>query len=144
MIASLLITFRETLEAALIVGIVLGYLKKIQRKKYNKIVYLGILVGLISSMFGAILFNIIEGGFTGAAEEIFEGITMLVGAFLLTTMILWMMKQKNVSSELENKVEIEIDEKHSLGLFFLVFVSWHVVQMDQCSELSLATHQLLN
>ncbi|MFX0102195.1 MAG: FTR1 family protein [Candidatus Hodarchaeota archaeon] len=123
MIASLLIMFRETLEAALIVGIVLGYLKKIKKTEYNKTVYLGVIIGAISSMIGAILFNIIAGGFSGVAEEVFEGITMLVGAFMLTTMILWMMKQRNIAAELESKVSLEIDEKHTAGLFFLVFIS---------------------
>ncbi|MBW1753416.1 MAG: FTR1 family protein, partial [Deltaproteobacteria bacterium] len=70
-----------------------------------------------------VLFTKLAGGFTGRAEEIFEGITMLIGALLLTTMILWMMKQKHIARELENRVATELTETHKFGLFSLVFVA---------------------
>lgn len=123
MIPSFLITFRETLEAALVIGIILGYLLKMQQTKYNKVVYAGIFSAIISSIVAAVLFIKIAGGFTGKAEEIFEGVTMLIGALLLTTMILWMMRQKHVARELESKVFTEITEAHKFGLFLLVFVA---------------------
>ena len=69
------------------------------------------------------LFTKIAGGFTGRAEEIFEGITMLIGALLLTTMILWMMKQKHIARELEHRVGEELAEVHKFGLFLLVFIA---------------------
>ena len=123
MIASFLITFRETLEAALVVGIILGFLVKTKNTKYNNIVYTGIGAGIIGSIISAVLFINLAGGFTGRAEEIFEGIAMLVGAFLLTTMILWMMNQKNIAKELKQKVSYDIKNKDKFGLFFLVFIS---------------------
>ncbi|MFH1125855.1 MAG: FTR1 family protein [Candidatus Altiarchaeota archaeon] len=123
MISSFIITFRETLEAALIVGIVLSYLVKTRQTTYLRTVYAAIISGVVASIIGAVLFNSLAGGFTGRAEEIFEGVTMLIGAFLLTTMILWMLSQKHIASELENKVSLEINEAHKIGLFSLVFVS---------------------
>ena len=123
MISSFVITFRETLEAALIIGIILAYLVKTKRTKYNNIVYLGITSAIIASIISAFLFNTLAGGFTGRAEEIFEGIAMLVAAFMITFMILWMLKQKHVQTELHQKVQKEIDEQHKAGLFFLVFIS---------------------
>lgn len=123
MIPSLIITFRETLEAALVVGIVLSYLAKTKQTKYNNIVYIGIGLAIAASIIGAFIFNAVAGGFTGRAEEIFEGITMIIGALLLTTMILWMMKQKYIVVDLENKVATELREAHKFGLFSLVFVS---------------------
>ncbi len=48
---------------------------------------------------------------------------MLFGAFLLTTMILWMMNQRHVAKELKEKISYEIQNKDRLGLFFLVFIS---------------------
>jgi len=119
MIPSFIITFRETLEAALVVGIVLSYLYRVKQTKHNT----GIFSGLVASIIGAVLFTKLAGGFTGRAEEIFEGITMLVGALLLTTMILWMMKQKHIARELENRVATELTETHKFGLFSLVFVA---------------------
>jgi len=123
MFASFLILFRETLEAALIVGIVLAYLQKTKNSKYNNIVYTGVGAGILASFVTAILFNILLGGFTGIAEEIFEGVAMLFGAFLITTVILWMMNQKNVAEDIKQKVSIDIKHKDRLGLFLLVFIS---------------------
>lgn len=123
MIASFVITFREALEAALIVGIVLGYLARTKQTRYNNVVYLAIAAAVAASFAGALLFTRVAGGFTGRAEEIFEGVTMLVGAGLLTTMILWMMKQKNVAAELRERVATEIAQAQVVGLFSLVFVS---------------------
>jgi high-affinity iron transporter len=123
MLPSFIITFREVLEAALVVGIILSYLVRVKQTKYNTIVYAGIFSGIVASIIGAVLFTKLAGGFTGRAEEIFEGITMLIGALLLTTMILWMMKQKHIARELENRVATELTEAHKFGLFSLVFVA---------------------
>ncbi len=123
MIASFVITFRETLEAALIVGIILSYLVRIKKIKYNNVVYFGVFSGIFASLLGALLFISIKGDFTGRLEQIFEATMMLVGAFLLTTMIFWMMKQKHIAKELEKRVAEEISETHRFGLFFLVFIS---------------------
>ena len=123
MITSFIITFRETLEAALIVGIILAYLIKTKKERYNNIVYIAIVSAIIASIIGAFLFNSLAGGFTGRAEEIFEGIAMLFASFLITFMIIWMLKQKHIAIELHRKVEKEIQEQHKIGLFFLVFIS---------------------
>jgi high-affinity iron transporter len=123
MIPSFIITFRETLEAALVVGIILSYLVRTKQTQYNNIVYLGVISGIVASIVGALLFINIAGGFTGRAEVIFEGTTMLIGALLLTTMILWMIKQKHIARELEEKVATEITEAHKVGLFSLVFMA---------------------
>jgi high-affinity iron transporter len=72
---------------------------------------------------GAWSFNRLAGGFEGRAEQIFEGVTMLVGALLLTTMILWMMRQRHIASGLEGKVAAELATANQFGLFGLVFVA---------------------
>ena len=123
MLPSFIITFREALEAALIVGIVLSYLARIHQTKYHNLVYLAVVSGIAASIIGALMFTHIAGGFSGRAEEIFEGFVMLIGAVLLTTMILWMMKQKHVAGEIEEKVAAEVGNAHRFGLFFLVFIA---------------------
>lgn len=121
--ASFIIAFRETLEMALIVGIVLSYLVKIKQTKFNPMVYTGIATAIIVSIGVALLFNFMAREFTGRTEEIFEGITMLIGALLLTTMIFWMMKQKRIADQLQNSVAMELSKTHKFGLFLLVFVA---------------------
>ena len=123
MIPSLVITFRETLEAALVVGIVLSFLSRTRQQQYRTAVYVGVFAGIVGSLLGAVLFTALAGGFTGRAEEIFEGVTMLVGALLLTTMILWMLKQRHIAKELESKVATEVAQANRIGLFSLVFLA---------------------
>lgn len=71
MIPSFIITFREVLEAALVVGIVLSYLVRTRQTQYNNIVYLGVASGIVASIIGAIVFATIAGGFSGRAEKDF-------------------------------------------------------------------------
>jgi high-affinity iron transporter len=123
MISSFVITFREMLEAALIVGIILSYLAKTKQRKYDNVVYVGIGAGVIASVIGAWLFVLVAGDFEGIGEQIFGGVTTLVGAALLTTMILWMRKQKNIAGALESRIAEKISGVNGFGLFSLVFVS---------------------
>ncbi len=123
MIPSFIIAFRETLEAALIVGIVLSYLTKTNQTRYLSTVAVGVAGAIAASLAGAWAFTAVAGGFSGRAEEIFEGVVMLVGAALLTTMILWMMREKHIASELRGKVASELARARGFGLFSLVFVA---------------------
>ena len=123
MLSEFIITFRETLEVALIVGIILSYLTKTKETRYNPVVYVGLVAGLVASVIGAILFNTLAGGFEGAAEQIFEGITMLLGAIMLTTMILWMMKQGKIAEKLEAQVAVHLSTAQRFDLFLLVFLA---------------------
>jgi high-affinity iron transporter len=126
--SSFLITSRETLEAALVVGIVMAYLTRTGNHQYKKTVYYGITFGIFLSIVTAAAFTLIAGGFEGAAEGIFEGFTMLFAAVLLTTMILWMMRQKQVAKEIQSKVASHIEKAnfnstYAYGLFALVAVA---------------------
>lgn len=121
--ASFLITFRETLEAALVIGIILAYLKQTRSTSYNKSVYAGIGGGLLLAFLTATVFETYLGEFEGRAEEIFEGVIMLFAAVLITFMIFWMKRQKAVSQRLKTKVQGHIDRQHPWGLFLLSALS---------------------
>jgi len=123
MLSSFLITFRETLEAALIIGIIFSYLSKIKQTKQYNVVYLGIIAGIAASLIGAYLLSKLSGGLDGTSHQIFEGTVTLIGALLLVTMIIWMMRQKHMIKKLENKIDQEVTSSKKLGLFSLVFVS---------------------
>ena len=127
MLESFLVTSRETLEASLVIGVVFAYLNKTNNHKYKRTVYYGIIFGILASVLAAFLFTIFAGGFEGIAEQIFEGTTMVVGAFLLTTMILWMMQQRHIAKEIEGKVERHLLNPEQLfshfGIFTLIFVA---------------------
>lgn len=123
MLQSFIILFRETLEVALVIGIVLGYLVRSAQSMYKRSVYLGLSAGVAASALGALAFQLLAGGFNGRAEEIFEGITMLAGALLLTTLILWMIRKSAHAEELERKVAGRLSGTRKAGLFLLVFFS---------------------
>ncbi len=124
MIASFLITLREGIEAALIVGIILSYLKKVGADNLSRPVYAGVGLGVVLSVGAAALFVALAVEFEGRAEQIFEGATMFLAAAILTTMILWMRKNsKAYSAELKRKVEVALTGKQSYGLAALAFVS---------------------
>ncbi len=127
MLESFLVTSRETLEASLVVGIVLAYLNRTNNQDYKKTVYYGIIFGILASIIAALIFTLFAGGFEGRAEQIFEGTTMIFGAFLLTTMILWMMRQRHISKEIEGKVEKHLMSTQPLfshfGIFMLIFIA---------------------
>ncbi|MBI2541439.1 FTR1 family protein [Candidatus Woesearchaeota archaeon] len=124
---SFLVTSRETLEASLVVGIVLAYLNRTNNQSYKKTVYYGIGAGILASIIAALAFTFFAGEFEGKTEQIFEGITMLIGAVLLTTMILWMMQQRHISKEIEGKVGKHLMSAQPLfshiGIFTLIFIA---------------------
>ena len=127
-LSSFLITSRETLEAALVVGVVMAYLTKTNNNQYKKTVYYGIFFGILFSILSAVAFTFMAEGLQGSAEQIFEGFTMLFASILLTTMILWMMKQRNISKNIENKVAAHIhkatyNSTYAYGLFALILVA---------------------
>ena len=105
MLGSALITFREGLEAALIVGIVLGVLRKPGRADRNKLVWAGVVVAVFVSIAAGLALNALGVAFQGRGEEGFEGVTMLLAAFVLTWMMLWMGRQgRQIQTELEGDV----------------------------------------
>ena len=127
MLDSFLITSRETLEASLVVGIVLAYLNRTSNRNYKKSVYYAIVFGIAASVIAAFMFTFLAADFEGAAEQIFEGTTMLIGAVLLTTMIFWMMRQRRISRKIEGKVQKHLASSRQffshIGIFAIIFVA---------------------
>lgn len=121
MFTMFLITFREGLEAALIVGIVLGVLTRFGWSHLKRYVWSGTLTALGLSVIAGIILALVGMEMEGRAEEIFEGVTMLVAAGLLTWMILWMrIHGKTFARALETKTE-EAARVGSTALFALAF-----------------------
>ncbi len=123
MFASSLITFRETLEAALVVGIILSFLTRTSKQSFQKYVWYGVGGGIVASVILAVILQIFFGGLEGKLEQIFEGILMFVTSILLTTMILWIHRQKGIAKRLEKGTGEYIKRGFPLGISFLVFTS---------------------
>jgi len=120
--AALLITLREGLEAALIISILLAYLRQLGRTDRTPLVWWGAgLAALVSLAVGTVIFAA-AAEFGGAAEELFEGSVSLFAVGVLTWMILWMRRQ---GARLRSDLQARVDSAllgGGLGLAALAFV----------------------
>jgi high-affinity iron transporter len=124
LLATYLLSLREGLEAALIIGIVLGAVSKIRRRDLVPAVWLGALLAIGVSIFTAIILTTFGMSLEDPGEAIFEGITMLVAAGILTWMIFWMSKQSRfLKSELESGVNKAAASSGMRAVFGLAFVA---------------------
>lgn len=124
MTAALLITLRETLEASLIVGIMLAFLHRTQNRDKNPIIWAGVGAGVLTSALIGYLAIQFTSGFEGRAEEIYEGVIMLVAAALITWMVVWLaMNGRKMRDAIEQKIRIHLQTGALLSLFFLVYTS---------------------
>ena len=121
--AELIIMFREVLEASLIIGILYTYLKKSNNQDSIKMLWGGVGTAIFLSIVASVLFQMIAGGFEGSASKIFEGIVMIIASVVLTTMIIWMAQNKNISEDLENKAKQSLSSGLKYGIFTLAFVA---------------------
>lgn len=124
MLASLLLSLREGLEAALIIGIVLGVLLKLRRVDLNKQVWAGAGFAVLASLLVAFMLNLLGMEFEGRGEEIFEGVAMLLAAGVLTWMIFWMHNTAgNLKQEIEMQTRDAVQGKGGRALFILAFLA---------------------
>lgn len=102
-----LITFREALEAILIVGLIISYLTRLNANKYNKWVYLGVFLAIVSSFIVALIFQVVLTGFSSFGAEVYLKVgIMFASVLLLTHMVHWMKKQsKDINSDLQKKIQ---------------------------------------
>ena len=124
MISSFVITFREALEAVLIVSILLAYLGKIGRKDLNKYLYLGTGLAILTSVLLGEVVLAFYGGLPKGAENVFEGAASITATIVLTYMIFWMAKNaRTIRSELQEKVDSAVTTGYVFGISTLAFVS---------------------
>ena len=124
MLPSLLLSLREGLEAALVIGIVLGALRKFNRAQLSPIVWAGSLVAVVASVATSLVLNFLGASLEGSSEMIFEGATFFLAAAVLTWMIFWMSRQsRTIKGELEAGVRRATSQSGKGGLFFLAFIS---------------------
>lgn len=124
MLVGLLITFREGLEAALVVGILQGCLRKIGRREESRYVWLGVILAVASSVTLAWGIQRVGLELEGRAEQLFEGATMFLAVVVLTWMIYWMRYQARlIRSTLERGVEQAVKTGDRRALIAVAFVA---------------------
>src|SRR6202049_4654972 len=118
MLQAFIVTLREGVEAALIVGITLAYLAKIGRPDLRKSVYAALISAFVGSIGVAVLLSRMN-----LNEDVFEGVVMLVAAAFVVTMIIFMMRTgRKLKGEMEGKIGTLAEKGSHFGVFLFVFL----------------------
>ncbi|MBI2817624.1 MAG: DUF2318 domain-containing protein [Acidobacteria bacterium] len=120
MLQALVVTLREGVEAALLIGIVVSYLNKSGRAQLTRLVYFALAAAIVASISGAVLFQRIQ-----VNQEAVEGWILLIAAFFVITMVIWMQRTaRTLKRSIEQRLE-QISTRESasgLGIFLFVFL----------------------
>lgn len=121
-VAPTIVSLREGIEVALVVAIMLSYIRKSGRYDLKRFVLGGAALALVSSVGVGLVMGLVWGILEGPILATFEGIVVLIAALLLTTMIVWMWKSgRNISSEIEASVERRSLSQSGIGVALLSF-----------------------
>lgn len=119
--ATFLITFRETLEAALIIWLILSIISGFEWKfKNNLYIISAIILWIIFSFVFAYFFNYFLWWFEWKSEKIYEWILMFIAFIMISHLILW--SNKN-TAKIKSKIKNAVLKKEILVLFIIAFVS---------------------
>ncbi|MGP1383815.1 MAG: FTR1 family iron permease [Thainema sp.] len=127
------ITLREGVEAALVVGIVMAYLKQADRTSLNRWVFGGIGVGLLVSVLVGVGFNRLmawlqasDQPYATVVEPLLETTFGIVAIALLSWMLVWMTQQaKGLKAEVQGAVDEALEQSGGAGwaIFTLILIA---------------------
>lgn len=127
------ITLREGVEAALVVGIVMAYLKQADRTALNRWVFGGIGVGVLISILVGVGFNRLMAWLQASdqpsatvVEPLLETTFGLVAIALLSWMLVWMTQQaKGLKAEVQGAVDEALEQSSGAGwaIFTLILIA---------------------
>ncbi len=119
-----LIMLREGLEIALVIAIILAYLKRTRHREGFAPVWAGAGAGLLAALAAGTVVFVAVGDLHGTAEPITEGTIAFVAAGVLSWMVFWMARQARfIKGTLESKVEVALRAGSALSLAGLAFVA---------------------
>jgi FTR1 family protein len=118
MLESLIITLREGVEIALIIGMLVVYLNRIGRGDLKKVVFLALASAVATSIGAAVVLERLSLDF-----ELFEGYLMFLAAAFVTTMVVWMWKTaRHIKKEIEHKIDVLVVHDSPWHVYAGVFV----------------------
>src|SRR5574341_2199739 len=124
MLFSLLVTAREGLEIALIVTILLGYLRRIDQKRHFREIWYGVAAATGLSLAVGAGLEIASREMDGRVLEAFEGFTMIFAVAVLTWMLFWMKRQSaGISGALKHEIDRALSRGSVAALVLLAFSS---------------------
>lgn len=121
MLANFLIGLREGLEAALVVGILIAYLKKIGQGGQTRVIWWGVFAAIAASTAFGSFFTISSIHLEGDSEKVVAGTLSFTATALITWMVLWLGKKaRYLKAELEGSIDRAL-ATGALSLFSLAF-----------------------
>ena len=124
MLFSLFVTPREGLEIALIVTILLGYLRSINQKEHFREIWYGVAAAAALSLAVGIGLELTAQELDGRVLEAFEGFMMLFAVVVLTWMLFWMKRNSTgISKELRHRIDVALSRGSMAALALLAFTS---------------------
>jgi high-affinity iron transporter len=121
--ATFVIFLREGIEASMIVAVLLAALDRLGRRDRFWDVIAGVVSALVLVLAGGVAAYLTIKAYAGSrVQTIFETVTYLVAATVLTYMTFWMRKHaRHLSAELRERARTALDGKARWGLGLLAF-----------------------
>ena len=127
MLSTFVIALREGLEAALIVGILVAYMVRTNRRELLKPLWTGVAIALLASLaLGAIL-SFTSAELSSRGEELFAGLTSFIAVGLVTWMVFWM---KRAARTLRDELHGKVDNALVGGPISLALVAFFAVMRE--------------
>jgi high-affinity iron transporter len=127
MLSTFVIALREGLEAALIVGILVAYMVRTNRRELLKPLWTGVATALLASLaLGAIL-SFTSAELSSRGEELFAGLTSFIAVGLVTWMVFWM---KRAARTLRDELHGKVDNALVGGPISLALVAFFAVMRE--------------
>jgi len=118
-----LILLREGFEAALVVGIILAVLARLDRRRDFVWVFWGIGAAALSSVAFAGAADRISDLFGGAGQEVLNGIVLAAAAAMMTYVVVWLRGTRGrMQAHLSERIHRRADG-HGAGIFALAFLA---------------------
>ncbi len=123
MLATLVIFLREGVEASMIVAILLAYLNRIGRRDHFRDVFMGVGAALLLAGGGGVIAYLTIRSYAGSrVQTIFETVTYVLAAAVLTYMTFWMRRHaRSLSGELRARTDAAMSGRARWGLGLLAF-----------------------
>jgi high-affinity iron transporter len=124
LLVAYLIMLREGIEAALIVGIVAGYLRQTGRSQWMPGVWVGVALACVLCLALGIALDHVNAEFPQRQQELFEGLVGLLATVILTSMVFWMKKAaRSIKAEIHDSIDSALGahDRQGLALIGMVF-----------------------
>jgi len=118
MLEALILTLREGVEAALVVGIIVAFLRKEDGGRYLQAVWSGLAAAVVASVAGAfVLYRI------AVDEEAFEGLLYLTSAVMVATLVIWMWRHSHeLGGKMRGSLARILGREHTGWVFAGIFL----------------------